>query len=355
MPQSGSESAKQILDHLAHAVLLFGADLRLRYLNPAGEVLIGLSAPKARGQPAGALFDPPFEASLKQVLQSGTPRIERYRTFVVNGRTKLVHSSFTPVPEGDGIEGVVVELEEVVGLCDLEEDFRQQWQQTLLFQLLKGLAHEIKNPLGGLRGAAQLLAQELDSEELGAYTDLILQEADRLRDLVDRFLLLDRKGERERLNIHAVLERVRAILSAEFPGIELRRDYDPSLPELEGDRNQLIQLFLNLGRNAAQAVEGEGQVVLRTRVARRIPLCGRHHLLALRADVIDNGPGIPPERQAEIFYPLVTYRPGGSGLGLALAQAIATRHGGKIELTSKPGETRFSVYLPLARHENWVG
>jgi two-component system, NtrC family, nitrogen regulation sensor histidine kinase GlnL len=216
-------------------------------------------------------------------------------------------------------------------------------------ELVRNLAHEIKNPLGGIRGAAQLLESELHVPSLREYTQVIIKEADRLQTLVDRLLAPHRHARRVLpVNIHEVCERVRSVLTAEFPqGLAIRRDYDASLPEFPGDREQLIQTLLNLARNAAQALEGRGEIILRTRVAWQVTIARRRHRLALDLHVIDNGPGIQESIRDRIFFPLVSGRDGGSGLGLSLAQTFVQQHGGIIECDSRPGHTDFRILLPL--------
>lgn len=218
--------------------------------------------------------------------------------------------------------------------------------QTLLL-LLRQLAHEIRNPLGGIRGAAQLLQAELNGAELTEYTQVIIQEANRLQALMDRWLMPAKRPQIRPLNVHEVLERVRCLLQAEFPALEVRRDYDVSLPEVQGDLEQLIQAVLNIARNAAQAVDGQGEVVFRSRAVRQVTLAMKRWRLAARLDIIDYGPGIPPQMQERIFFPLVSGREGGSGVGLTLAQSLIQRHEGVIHFTSEPGHTCFSIFLPI--------
>ena len=227
-----------------------------------------------------------------------------------------------------------------------EEQMLDQTQANRL--LLRNLAHEIKNPLGGIRGAAQLLEQELEKPALREYTQVIVQEADRLRSLMEKLLAPQNASHYSALNIHEVLERVRSVVLAEMPeGLKIQRDYDISLPALIGDKEQLIQAMLNIVRNAAQAMQGNGRIILRTRVARQATIIKRRHRLAVMVQIIDDGPGIPPELQDKIFYPLVSGRPDGHGLGLTLAQDLVSQHHGTIEFDSEPGCTRFTVMLPL--------
>jgi two-component system nitrogen regulation sensor histidine kinase GlnL len=341
---------QRILEHLGNAVLLFDQSLRLRYLNPAGEMLLQISARQSLGLAAAELFGPQggkLAEELAQTLASGTPRVERHLLLKLPTRLMPVHCAMTPLLQNEQAEAVVMEIEDVERYQQLSRDERWLTQQHLVHQLLRGLAHEIKNPLGGLRGAAQLLAAELQDPALTEYTDVIIAEADRLRALIDRLLVPDQLPQMAEINIHQVLERVRQILAAEYPNLIIRRDYDPSLPPIVGDLNQLIQAFLNIARNAAQALKGEGEITLRTRIQRRVTIRQHHHLQVIKVEVIDPGPGIPPELIDQIFYPMISGRPDGTGLGLSIAQALITRHGGMIECQSEPGRTCFSIYLPL--------
>jgi two-component system, NtrC family, nitrogen regulation sensor histidine kinase GlnL len=248
----------------------------------------------------------------------------------------------------------------VVELLPLEQQTRQEREERLIDQaqankeLIRNLAHEIKNPLGGIRGAAQLLQMELESRELVEYTQVIIHEADRLQTLVDRLLAPHRRAQvLGDVNIHEVCERVRSLILAEFPrGLRVVRDYDISIPEFRGDREQLIQAVLNIAHNAAHALKeriaaGDAEIVLRSRVQRQLTFGKRRYRLALELHVIDNGPGVPEEIKDRIFYPLVSGRDGGSGLGLTLAQTFVQQHQGLIECESEPGRTDFKLLIPL--------
>ena len=223
-------------------------------------------------------------------------------------------------------------------------------------ELIRNLAHEIKNPLGGIRGAAQLLDRELERPALHEYTQVIMKEAYRLQSLMDRLLTPHRLPQPGQLNLHEVLERVRSLILAEHPrGIVFRRDYDTSLPLLKGDKEQLIQAVLNIVRNAAQAIMGgggTGEILLRTRAVRQVTLARRRYRIALAVEITDTGPGIPPELQERIFHPLVSGREGGSGLGLTLAQTFVTQHRGIIHFESAPGNTTFTILLPVEEAGN---
>jgi two-component system, NtrC family, nitrogen regulation sensor histidine kinase GlnL len=251
-------------------------------------------------------------------------------------------------PTEDAIARLLIEFRPIDQQIKIAREQRQMDQQRANRELIRNLAHEIRNPLGGLRGSAQLLERELERPDLREYTQVIIKEADRLQALMDRLLTPHKPPLVASLNIHEVLERVRSLVLAEFPdGIRIHRDYDASLPDLHGDKEQLIQAVLNIARNAAQALEGKGQIEFRTRAARQVTLAKRRYKLALELHVIDDGPGIPEELRERIFYPLVSGRDGGSGLGLTLSQTYVQYHHGTIECESKPGRTCFTIMLPL--------
>jgi len=248
----------------------------------------------------------------------------------------------------------------VIEMLPLEAQAKQDREERLLNQaqatkeLIRNLAHEIRNPLGGIRGAAQLLEMEVQARDLKEYTQVIIHEADRLQSLVDRLLAPHRRphvvGE---VNIHEVCERVRSVILAEFPkGLEVVREYDVSIPEFRGDREQLIQAVLNIAHNACQALSekiaaGDARLVLRTRIARQVTFGKQRYRLALELHVIDNGPGVPDSIRDRIFFPLVSGREEGSGLGLTLAQTFVQQHHGLIECDSAPGRTDFKILIPL--------
>lgn len=258
------------------------------------------------------------------------------------------------VAQSDNVDEVIIEL------LPIQQQTRQDREERLIDQaqankeLIRNLAHEIKNPLGGIRGAAQLLEMEIESKELTEYTQVIIREADRLQTLVDRLLAPHRRphmvGD---VNIHEVCERVRSLIVSEFPrGIRVIRDYDTSIPEFRGDREQLIQAVLNIAHNAALAMsdritEGDALLIFRTRIARQVTFGKQRYRLALELHVIDNGPGVPDSIKDRIFFPLITGREGGSGLGLTLAQTFVQQHHGLIECESVPGRTDFKILIPL--------
>jgi two-component system, NtrC family, nitrogen regulation sensor histidine kinase GlnL len=290
-----------------------------------------------------------IERNMRLALASGQPFAEREVAMPLpDGREITVDCTLSPIRDGDHPVEVLVELQPKDRQLRISREERLIAQHQAVRDLVRGLAHEIKNPLGGLRGAAQLLERELPDPTLREYTQIIIDEADRLRNLVNRMLGPSKLPDPEEINIHQILERVRSLARAECGDrVEIGRDYDPSIPALVGDREQLIQALLNLVRNATQAVDLGGKVVLRTRILRQFTIGGERYRLVVKIDIQDNGPGIPPELMPRIFYPMVGAREGGSGLGLSIAQALVNRHRGLIECASRPGETIFSVLLPV--------
>jgi two-component system nitrogen regulation sensor histidine kinase GlnL len=339
------------LDLLETAVLALDARLRVVYVNTALENLVDLSGKSPVGQTLHELFVGAEELERKLVRA-----IEDERGFADEAMT-LTRPGHEPVlltcvvtPVEQGACRVLMEMRPMEKQLRVQREEQQLTQLVANRELIRNLAHEIKNPLGGLRGSAQLLERELDRPELREYTQVIIKEADRLQALMDRLLTPHRPPQWVSMNIHEVCERVRSLILAEFPaGLRIRRDYDTSIPEFRGDREQLIQAVLNIARNAAQAMAGVGEIRLRTRIVRQVTLAKKRHQLALELQVMDNGPGIPADIRDRIFFPLVSGREGGSGLGLTLAQTFVQHHHGVIECDSEPGNTKFTVLLPLAR------
>ena len=344
------------LELLTAAVLIVDADGFIRYANAAAENLLETSLKAMSRQRLTALFcDADELANLcAQALAHQYADLRQDLTLERSGREPLhVHSIVSATGEAD----VLIELRENVQQLKLDREERILDQSQVNKELIRNLAHEIKNPLGGIRGAAQLLELELPARhltQLREYTQVIIKEADRLQTLVDRLLAPHRRphivGD---VNIHEVCERVRSLILAEFPvGLTIKRDYDASIPEFRGDKEQLIQTVLNIAHNAAQALSeriaaGDAELILRTRVARQVTLAKVRYGLALDLHIIDNGPGIAPQIRDRIFYPLVSGREGGSGLGLTLAQTFVQQHMGVIECDSRPGFTDFRILLPL--------
>ena len=256
--------------------------------------------------------------------------------------------SATPIQENQQEPEVLLELQQLDRHIRISKEEQLLAQENISRMLMRGFAHEIKNPLGGLRGAAQLLELELQDNDLKEYTQIIIEEADRMKALMDKMLGPNKVPNKVTLNIHEALERVRQLVQVEVSDmIVIKRDYDPSIPELKADKNQLIQAFLNIIRNAAQAIQETGEIILRTRIYRQMTIAGKRHKLVARIDIIDNGSGIKPELMNQIFYPMITGRNDGTGLGLPISQSIINQYNGIIECTSTPENTVFSIYLPV--------
>ncbi|RJF98051.1 nitrogen regulation protein NR(II) [Noviherbaspirillum saxi] len=346
------------LDLLSSAVIILDAESRITYANAAAENLFESSAKALVGHKLEELFLNGSHLSeiFHEAVQHRFADKRLDLTLERAGRESLqVHVIVTALD--NPVTPVLIELRENVQQLKLDREERLLDQSQANKELIRNLAHEIKNPLGGIRGAAQLLEFELPErqlKELREYTQVIIKEADRLQTLVDRLLAPHRRphivGD---VNIHEVCERVRSLIMAEFPtGLTIRRDYDLSVPEFRGDKEQLIQAVLNITHNAAQALSdrmkaGDALITLQTRVARQVTLAKIRYRLALDLHIIDNGPGIPPDIQDRIFYPLVSGREGGSGLGLTLAQTFVQQHMGVIECESRPGCTDFRILIPL--------
>jgi two-component system nitrogen regulation sensor histidine kinase GlnL len=341
-----------ILDALATAILVVDARSQVAWLNQAASDLLATSFAAARGRPLGSLLadGAAIEALLARSRESEEPIALRSFELAPAARADAryqVDVSLSPLA-GAPARGVLVEIADTTRPSRMTRDAALLVQQGGSRVMARQLAHEIKNPLGGLRGAAQLLERELPSEELKEYTRVIIGEADRLCALVDSLLGPARPIRRESANVHELIDRVYRLARAEAPdGVAIERDYDPSLPPLPLDRDLLVQAMLNLARNAVQALAGRGRLTLRSRALTNATIGAERHRLVASLQFEDDGPGVPPELGETIFYPLVTARTGGTGLGLALAQDIATRHGGIIEFDSRPGRTVFSLLLPM--------
>jgi two-component system nitrogen regulation sensor histidine kinase GlnL len=354
LAQAQHASSLEALDWLATLVAVVDGRGAVRFANTALEDVIGLSRRSLNGVALHDWMQEPqaFAEALSRVQEQGFAAV-RY-----DANLKRLHDEPMPVHvvlAPGGREG-----EFIAELLPQEQQARQEREERLIDQaqankeLIRNLAHEIKNPLGGIRGAAQLLQMELESRDLTEYTQVIIHEADRLQALVDRLLAPHRRphvvGD---VNIHEVCERVRSLIVAEFPkGLRVVRDYDTSIPEFRGDKEQLIQAVLNIAHNAAQALSeriaaGDAEIVFKTRVARQLTFGKQRYRLALELHVMDNGPGIADSIKDRIFYPLVSGRDGGSGLGLTLAQTFVQQHHGLIECDSVPGKTDFKLLIPL--------
>ena len=352
-----------LLDQIPNAIVIFEADSQqLVYVNPAAESALDLSRKSLEGHNFQDLFGDNLQLrEMIQEVKSGKATAQR-QELLLHSLPGSIHQETIPahvvIALMDDSDLMLMEWFPIDQQLRTERDERVTQQVEANKELMRNLAHEIKNPLGGIRGAAQLLEFELPEKGLREYTQVIIKESDRLQTLVDRLLAPHRKAHSmEYFNVHEALERVRSLVLAEFPkGLKIVRNYDTSLPDILGDREQLIQAVLNIAHNAAQALTDEieagvAQIELRTRVARSVTIAKHRYKLAMDLDVIDNGPGIPPDIRERIFFPLVSGREGGSGLGLTLAQTFVQQHQGSIACDSKPGCTHFHIQIPYRRQE----
>ena len=351
MNQSRDATMTEVLDNLTRAVVVLDADRRVTLLNSAAEGMLQISARQIEGEALTQIFPgvTVLDGAISQALDEGASYAEReIRLSLGADRVITVDCAITPLPA----QRLLLEFEPLDRHLRISRENQLIAQNQAIRELIRGLAHEIKNPLGGLRGAAQLLEAELGDEEQREYTRVIINEADRLRTLVNGLLGPETKPDIQPTNLHEVLERVRHLAVAEAPAaIRITRDYDPSIPAIPASADQLIQALLNVVRNAMQALGREGEITLRSRTQRRLTIGGAQHRLVARVDIIDDGPGIPPALQNQIFYPMVTGRAEGSGIGLPIAQTLVNQHGGLIECSSEPGCTMFTVWLPLEEHD----
>ncbi|NYS59829.1 nitrogen regulation protein NR(II) [Vreelandella salicampi] len=349
---------QRLLEHLTTAVLLLDGKLTVRWMNPAAEALLAVSMSRVKGASLDALLGGGASASagvgdsIDSVLAKARDAFHPYtkreaRIVPLNGEPLTVDYTVTPLSADE----LLLEVEPRDRLMQISREEALTTRQETIKVLARGLAHEVKNPLGGIRGAAQLLERDLDDPALKEFTRIIVEEVDRLKDLVDSMLGPNHIVRHEPVNIHKVLERVRSLLIAEHPQVEMIRDYDPSLPNLYGDEAQMIQAVLNVARNAVQAMTDAGTqaptLMLRTRAKRQFTLGAERHRLVSEVSIIDNGPGIPEPLQETLFYPMVSGRAEGSGLGLSIAQSILHQHQGLIECESYPGHTEFRLLIPL--------
>lgn len=390
-PKESLRTLRLVLDHQETAVILVSRNFHIEYLNAAAQALLNTSAQFAQQTHVTDLFTDPAMSltQWEQSLQDEVPLANRSASLILkDGSSLMADYRITPILD---LDAALIELHEMNRLMRIGRDDQSMNAQETSRQLVRGLAHEVKNPLGGIRGAAQLLQKELDKEELdrreldkrepdkqelekrtpgietlntspksnrlnsnplSEYTEVIISEADRLGNLVDRMLGPNQALQLVPTNIHKVLLHVSSLISAETESelpLELRNDFDPSLPDLAADYDSLVQALLNIMRNAVQALAKTDKptIKLRTRSVRQFTIGTVRHRLVLRVDIEDNGPGIPPDIYDRIFYPMISGRPEGTGLGLAITQTIISQHMGLLEVESRPGQTCFSVYLPM--------
>lgn len=347
----------EILDNLSTAILLIKKDLTVIYVNNAAESLLENSRSKMIGTSIKQLFHELSDS--EQQLYSAITHNKSFtkreaQLFLNKQKTITVDYGISPIfDKNDQLDKLIIELHPLDRLLKIsrDEDLLNTHQASQA--LVRNLAHEIKNPLGGLRGAAQLLARQLPDKALNDYTDIIISEADRLTKLVDNLLGSNSLLKFQTHNIHEILEHVKQLIEAECNhSIKINRDYDPSLPELTADHDSLVQIFLNISRNAMQALLSDAEnkapsITIKTRILRQFTIGTLRHRHVCHIEIIDNGPGIPTEMINTIFLPMVSGKALGNGLGLSIAQSLANHHQGLIECQSKAGKTCFSIYLPL--------
>ncbi len=340
-----------ILDNLVTATLIMEESLLVRYANPAAEQLFSQSAKRIVDQPLSNLIQHASLdlALLSQPLQSGQSITDSDVTFVVDGKPLMLEVTVSPISWEKELM-LLIEMRKIGQQRRLTQELNQHAQQQAAKLLVRGLAHEIKNPLGGLRGAAQLLERTLPDASLTEYTQIIIEQADRLRSLVDRLLGPQKPGKKKSVNLHLLIEKVRQLVELDIgKSVVIERDYDPSLPDIVMDPDQIEQALLNIVSNAAEILSKQehGEIRIRTRTVHQANIHGQRCKLAARIEIIDNGPGIPSELQDTLFYPMVSGREGGTGLGLSIAQNLIDQHNGKIDVESWPGRTIFTIYLPI--------
>ncbi|WP_354622670.1 nitrogen regulation protein NR(II) [Psychromonas sp. MME2] len=348
-----SPLALALLEEANTAFIVINNDLKLIYVNPASELLLSQSKQRLYQQNLQQLarqfhFNP---IKIKRLLKNRNSFTENEVALLVDGHPLLIALSATYL-NFDGQDNVILEMRCIEQQLKISQVHYQEHQQKAAQDLVRGLAHEIKNPLGGLRGAAQLLEGELHNPELKEFTQIIIEQADRLSSLVNRLLGPQQIGLRATDNIHSVLEKVRKLVCLNLPDfITIKVDYDPSIPDFEMQSDQLQQAFLNIIQNAVQAfdykTENVGKITLRTRTAHQVTINGLQHRLTTEIRIIDNGVGIPDNLKDTLFYPMVTGRKDGTGLGLSIAQELIKQHNGRIECHSIPGHTEFLIYLPM--------
>lgn len=343
-------NAASIIDALSAGIVLLDENLLIVAMNPAAENIIGISTQRAQGEPFLQLMDDDSELSdlLSRALTTGNHYANEIRLMrnEAHNAERTVDCRVSPIHVDRA--RVLVEVTDVTRRSQISRENALLIQHGAGRQMIRQLAHEIKNPLGGIRGAAQLLERQLDDSTLREYTDVIISETDRLAGLVDTLLGPGGPPDKDEVNIHELLEYVARIIAADYgTRLQIKRDYDPGLPALYLDRGQIIQALLNIISNAAAALNGQGTLTLRSRALTNFTIGKKRHRVIASIEIEDDGPGIPPDMQDSVFYPLVTSRPDGTGLGLPAAQELLSRHDGLIEFESRPGRTIFQIRLPL--------
>lgn len=339
-----------LFNHLVTAVLVIDTNLKPCYANAAAEQLLAVANHKLIELPLPDLYQ--FLGVETHILRDAVKSqqgitVNTAPLITLDGHHRTIDLTLIPLENEQNLS--LLELRQVDQQRRIHQQLNMDAQQQAAQFLVRNLAHEIKNPLGGLRGAAQLLSRELESSELKEFTQLIIEQADRLRGLVDRLLGPQRPTQHTEHNIHQVVQKVLKLVEMALPNnIKLKRDFDPSIPDIQMDPDQLQQAVLNIVQNAIQALEAQGgEIVIKTRTQHQVTIGTKRHKMVMALSIIDNGPGIPTELMDTLFYPMVTGREEGSGLGLSIAHNIARLHGGRIDCVSAPGRTEFIITLPL--------
>ncbi|WP_111978767.1 nitrogen regulation protein NR(II) [Algibacillus agarilyticus] len=339
-----------IVNNISSSIFVTDTDLKILYANPTAEHFFRLSVRRLKE----LSFDQLFKYNTLDIARV-TLAIEQNQSFTdaevstvtIDDQHGKFEVSVSPIYH-EAKTYVLIELRAIDQIQRINQESFVQSQLHASRDLIRGLAHEIKNPLGGIRGAAQILDRMVSDDDLKECTQMIMEQSDRLRNLVDRLLGPNKLPQRMNTNIHRILEQVRQVLEMEADtNIEVYRDYDPSIPDFEMDAEQLHQVFLNITRNAMQAMQGQGKISLITRIISGHMIHGQHYKLVAVIKIIDTGPGIPDEIRDTLFYPMVTSKAEGSGLGLSIAQTLIQQHHGRIDCESWPGHTEFTVYLPI--------
>lgn len=346
-----TETAEKILENLSTAILLFDADSSLVCINSSGEDMLSVSSTRVDGLKPKQIWPKTafFNRVLNKSLDTGAKHIERGVLITLNNNTKIrVDAMITPILDDEEVVEVLVELVDSYAYEKVMQEINQKTLQEAAKEAVQGMAHEIKNPLGGIRGAAQLLESELHDHDLREYTRIIMSESDRLRNFIDKMLSPSKSTQKTEMNVHEVLEYVVSLVRAESTQtVKIIKNYDPSIPDIVADREQLIQAVLNLVRNAVQAIDKNGSITLKTRIRRKVTINNRLNRHVIVLEVIDDGPGIPEEIEHAAFYPMITSRAEGTGLGLTLAQQIIQAHDGLISYERENDKTFFTILLPI--------
>ena len=342
-----------VFEAMVCSIIIVDTSLRVQYMNPAAENLTSHSIHQYKNKKLTHLIDSShlYNHVIRAINEQQSHVTREGKVQLSDGKKITVDCAVTPLLKSNKVIGSLLEMNQVDRQLRIARDEQIVVQQKTSQTVLQGIAHEVKNPLGGIRGAAQLLEGEFEDPNLREYTQIIISEADRLKSLIDRMLGSSRLPKMTSVNIHEVMEHVRQLLLTCKPnGIHILNDYDPSIPEFIGDRDQLVQVVLNIANNAIRALGDSGELIFKTRIERHFTINYTLYPLVLRASVIDSGEGIPTELQDKIFFPMISGNAEGAGLGLSIAQSLINRHNGLIEFERKSGKTIFNIYIPLNRN-----